>query len=106
MEMKDFVIGIGRTNIDLIYSGLDRLPALGEEVYSKGFEIHLGGGIPGESVILSKLGIPTKAVTWLGDGVFSGRYGIMAARPSSKRRVSAPLRAVDHSAVSGRSRSA
>ena len=26
MEMKDFVIGIGRTNIDLIYSGLDRLP--------------------------------------------------------------------------------
>ena len=43
MEMNDFVIGIGRTNIDLIYSGLDRLPVPGEEVYSKGFGIHLGG---------------------------------------------------------------
>ena len=72
MEMKDFVIGIGRTNIDMIYSGLERLPSLGEELYSRNFEIHLGGGVPGESVILSKLGIPTKAVTWLGDGVFSG----------------------------------
>ena len=72
MEMKDFVIGIGRTNIDLIYSGLDHLPALGEEVYSKGFEIHLGGGAPGESVILSKLGIPAKIITWLGDGIFAG----------------------------------
>ena len=71
MEMKDFVIGIGRTNIDMIYSGLERLPALGEELYSKNFEIHLGGGIPGESVILSRLGVPVKAVTWLGDGIFS-----------------------------------
>lgn len=71
MEMKDFVIGIGRTNIDLIYSGLDHLPALGEEVFSKGFEIHLGGGAPGESVILSKLGIPAKVITWLGDGIFA-----------------------------------
>ena len=71
MEMKDFVIGIGRTNIDMIYSGLDRLPSLGEEVYSGNFEIHLGGGVPGEAVILSKLGIPSKAVTWLGNGVFS-----------------------------------
>lgn len=71
MEMKDFVIGIGRTNIDLIYSGLDHLPALGEEVYSRGFEIHLGGGAPGESVIISKLGIPAKIITWLGNGIFA-----------------------------------
>ena len=69
--MKDFVFGIGRTNIDMIYSGLDRLPSLGEELYSRNFEIHLGGGVPGEAVILSKLGIPVKAVTWLGDGIFS-----------------------------------
>lgn len=71
MEMKDFVFGIGRINIDMIYSGLERLPALGEELYSKNFEIHLGGGIPGEAVILSKLGVPAKAVTWLGNGIFS-----------------------------------
>lgn len=69
--MKDFVIGIGRTNIDMIYSGMDRLPAIGEEIYSKGFEIHLGGGAPGESVILSKLGIPSKIITWLGKGPFA-----------------------------------
>ena len=71
MEMNDFVIGIGRTNIDLIYSGLDRLPVPGEEVYSKGFGIHLGGGAPGEAVIISKLGIPAKVITWLGDGIFA-----------------------------------
>lgn len=71
MEMKDFVIGIGRTNIDLIYSGLEHLPQRGEEVFSQGFEIHLGGGAPGEAVILSKLGVPSKVVTWLGQDVFS-----------------------------------
>ena len=69
--MIDFVIGIGRTNIDLIYSELDRLPVLGEEVYSKSFGIHLGGGAPGESVIISKLGIPAKVITWLGNGIFA-----------------------------------
>lgn len=69
--MKNFVIGVGRTNIDLIYSGLDHLPTLGEEVFSKGFEIHLGGGAPGEAVILSKLGIPAKIITWLGNGMFA-----------------------------------
>ena len=71
MEMKDFVIGIGRINIDMIYSGLERLPSLGEEVYSKGFEIHLGGGAPGEAVILSKLGVPAKIITWLGSSMFA-----------------------------------
>ncbi len=71
MEINDFVIGIGRTNIDLIYSGLDHLPVQGEEIFSKGFEIHLGGGAPGESVILSKLGIPAKVITWLGKGIFA-----------------------------------
>ena len=71
MEMNDFVIGIGRTNIDLIYSGLDHLPLLGEEVFSDDFGIHLGGGAPGEAVILSKLGIPAKVITWLGSGLFA-----------------------------------
>ncbi len=72
MEIKNFVIGIGRTNIDLIYSGLEHLPVLGEEVFSKDFGIHLGGGAPGESVIISKLGIPAKVITWLGNGIFAG----------------------------------
>ena len=72
MEMKNFVVGIGRTNIDLIYSGLDHLPNLGEEVFSERFEIHLGGGAPGEAVIISKLGIPSKVITWLGGGLFAG----------------------------------
>ena len=71
MEMNDFVAGIGRTNIDLIYYGLDCLPNIGEEVFSRGFEIHLGGGAPGESVILSKLGIPAAVFTWLGSGFFA-----------------------------------
>lgn len=32
-----FIAGTGKTNIDILYAGLKRLPQLGEELYSDGF---------------------------------------------------------------------
>lgn len=66
-----FVSGIGKTNIDLIYSGLHRLPNEGEELYAPDFSLCLGGGIPGTMVTAGRLGLPVRLATWLGDDLFS-----------------------------------
>ena len=66
-----FIAGAGITNIDMLYTGMDRIPDVGEEVYSKGFELHLGGGTPATLIHLSRLGIPVKIATGLGDDLFS-----------------------------------
>ena len=42
-----FIAGTGKTNVDILYAGLKRLPQLGEELYSDGFKLCLGGGVPG-----------------------------------------------------------
>lgn len=66
-----FVAGFGKTNIDIIYSQISRLPNVGEEIYAKDFSIQLGGGTPATLVNLSRLGIQTKLATFLGDDMFS-----------------------------------
>lgn len=66
-----FVAGIGSTNIDLLYSGLNKLPNEGEEVYSKDFSIQLGGGVPATLINVGRLGIPAKIATELGEDIFS-----------------------------------
>lgn len=66
-----FVGGVGYTNIDLIYAGLDRLPEKGEEIYAKHFEMHLGGGIPATLINAGRLGIPSKIITFIGKDFFS-----------------------------------
>lgn len=66
-----FASGIGRVNIDLLYSGLPRLPHPGEELYSTGFSLQLGGGVPATLVNLSRLGVPVRILTWLGEDQFS-----------------------------------
>ena len=66
-----FVGGFGVTNIDMIYSGIDHLPAVGEEVFSRGFGIYLGGGIPASLVNLGRLGMETRIFTFLGSDMFS-----------------------------------
>jgi sugar/nucleoside kinase (ribokinase family) len=50
---------------------VERLPKLGEEVFSKGFTITLGGGPPATLVALHRLGIPVRLGTFLGKGQFS-----------------------------------
>lgn len=78
-----FVAGIGSTNIDLLYSGLEKLPNEGEEIYSKGFSLQLGGGVPATLINIGRLGISAKIATELGNDIFSqfafeqfGRYGV------------------------------
>lgn len=66
-----FVAGIGSTNIDLLYSGLEKLPNEGEEIYSKDFSLQLGGGVPATLINIGRLGIPAKIATELGDDIFS-----------------------------------
>ncbi|MDR1588013.1 MAG: carbohydrate kinase family protein [Treponema sp.] len=69
--MIPFVAGVGLANIDLTFSGLPRLPNEGEELYADGFSIHLGGGPLGTLINVSRLGIPVRAGTYLGDDIFS-----------------------------------
>ena len=69
--MTRFVAGTGPANIDLMFSGLPRIPNEGEEVYAGDFSMHLGGGPVGTLITLSRLGVPVKAGTYLGDDIFS-----------------------------------
>ena len=66
-----FIAGAGLTNIDLLYTGVKRIPDVGEEVYSKGFDLQLGGGLPGTLIHLGRLGVPSKLATELGGDLFS-----------------------------------
>lgn len=67
-----FVAAFGKLNIDLLYSGMPRIPDEGEEIYSKDFRVCLGGGLPATMINCSRLGIPAKIGTFLGDDMFSG----------------------------------
>lgn len=67
----DFVGGVGYFNIDMIYSGIDHLPALGEEVYADDFGIYPGGGVPGTLINTARLGVPSRILTFIGSGFFS-----------------------------------
>ena len=69
--MGNHIVSMGKICIDLIYSDVERLPKLGEEVFSKGFTITLGGGPPATLVALHRLGIPVRLGTFLGKGQFS-----------------------------------
>lgn len=66
-----FIAGAGATNIDLLYQGFERLAGVGEELYCKDFSLQLGGGLPATLINLSRLGIPTKIATELGNDIFS-----------------------------------
>ena len=70
-EKKRFIAGCGGVNVDLIFSGLPRIPAEGEELYGNKFSMMLGGGAPGTLVLLSRLGIPVRLQTGLGKDFFS-----------------------------------
>ena len=66
-----FAAGAGIINCDLLYSQVERLPLEGEEVYSGGFDIQLGGGAPAIMVNLSRLHVPVHFQTFLGKDLFS-----------------------------------
>lgn len=66
-----FVTGAGNTNVDLIFSGLSRVPGEGEELFAKGFSLAMGGGQPATMMNLGRLGVPTRIQTLLGADMFS-----------------------------------
>ena len=66
-----FVAGAGNVNVDLVFSGLPRLPEEGEELYARSFSVQMGGGTPGTLINLSRLGVPTCQQTLIGPDMFS-----------------------------------
>lgn len=66
-----FVGAFGKLNVDLLFSGMPRVPNEGEEIYSEDFKVCLGGGLPATMINCSRLGVPAKIVTFLGDDMFS-----------------------------------
>ena len=69
-----FVGGVGQINCDLLFSGLDRLPQLGEEIYAQDFALRMGGGVPAIMIELSRLGVPARLCTALGKGDLFSRF--------------------------------
>jgi ribokinase len=57
-----------RLNVDFIYSGVPKIPELGEEIYSENFMVQLGGGPAVTPIVLNNLGLKTKLATFLGKG--------------------------------------
>lgn len=66
-----FVAGVGYANCDLLYTGIERLPNEGEEIYAKKLDIQLGGGVPATIINLARLGLKAKFSTFLGKDIFS-----------------------------------
>ncbi len=66
-----FAAGYGKTNVDLLFENMPRLPEEGEEIYTDKFSLCIGGGVPGTMITLGRLGIECKTVTELSDDMFS-----------------------------------
>ena len=60
------VLCIAGSCCDLIFGGLPKLPALGEEIYGSHFSMQAGGGA-NTAVQLARCGVPTDFWTLLGD---------------------------------------
>lgn len=69
--MTKRAVGMGIANIDIIFSGIDRIPSLGEELYSKAYSCQLGGGPLATLIQLKRLGVPVKIGTYIGTGKLS-----------------------------------
>lgn len=63
--------GFGIANVDIIFGNADRIPSLGEEVYSRDCSKQLGGGAVATLIQLSRLGVPVKLATYIGEGLLS-----------------------------------
>lgn len=68
----EFVSGAGNVNVDLIFSGLPRIPDEGHELFAENFSLQLGGGIPATLINLGRLNVPVRIQTGLGNDLFSG----------------------------------
>lgn len=69
--MNSFVAAISMINIDILYSGLPRIPNLGEEVYADEFDLQLGGGAAASLITLARFGVDCRLGTFLADDFLS-----------------------------------
>lgn len=58
---------VSRLTIDLLFRGLDHLPAPGEEIQTDGLTVSLGGGPVVIPAVLGRMGMPVKLATFLDD---------------------------------------
>lgn len=61
------LIAVGEFFFDLIFHDLDRLPRMGEELFTHNFGFTLGGGAPNTGITAARLGRKVEIVTVLGD---------------------------------------
>ncbi len=66
-----FAAGYGKTNVDMLFADMPRLPEEGEEIFTDKFSLCIGGGVPGTMITLGRLGVECKTVTELSDDMFS-----------------------------------
>ena len=64
------VLSTGTVFFDLIFSGLDRMPHPGEELYARGMG-SCPGGIANLSTALARLGLRTGLVAGFGDDAYA-----------------------------------
>lgn len=63
--MTGRVLCAGRLYCDLVFTGLDRMPSLGTEVFASGLSLHPGGGAALTSAYLAALGVPARLLATL-----------------------------------------
>lgn len=69
--MMSFAAAISPLTVDILYSGFERMPNLGEEVFSKQFDVQIGGGPTATVITLKRLGVPVRYGTFLSNDMMS-----------------------------------
>lgn len=65
------VLCVGRVYCDIIFTGIDDLPKLGEEKFASGVSLHAGGGAFITAAYLASLGRPVSLLATLPSGPFA-----------------------------------
>ena len=64
------ILNVGRVYCDLVFSGIDKMPTLGEEIYADSFAMHAGGGAFITAAHLKTLGHTSSISAFVQDGPF------------------------------------
>ena len=79
----DQLVCAGEFFTDLIFSELDRLPSLGQEVKTENFAVSVGGGAAITATAAALLGRPTELVTVWGSSALDREARRRSKRPAS-----------------------
>ena len=96
--MKPEICALNLVTLDFIYSGIHRLPGLGEEVSTNHLTLSLGGGPIASLITAARLGATVRLATCLGRDRFS-----CIARDFLKQEA-IPYRSFETSMKAGQSR--